>query len=404
MSIFYLLFILLTIYYSIRYDGIEEYDSHKQHRLWLMCGFMICLTGFSYGLGADKFTYMEEFELYPNTFFEAEEYILSGLVMRGQMPLWTIINLLCKNLFDSFYAVQLLESAAINIAVCYIVSKYTHRYFLFILIYFFSLKYFIFNCEVMREGFAIALVLFGIHGYMNGRKWLFFVLLSVALMFHVSAFIAILFPFIRFRLSWKTLYITIILSFVFWLASDFIMGKVLSLAFGGEGAFAQKVMFYSLQASSFFGYLRYLLTYLVFPYIVMYYMILNEPSEEKRKQKEKLTCFMVALAIIAIAIYPLARFYNYVQIFYLIMFADFLFTLFRSYEHLIIRIGTGIGTILLMFWFYFSHYETTNTYYYDFFYPYTCILHEDKSVFFRSIAHDEAVNPQVTDKNTRDIE
>ena len=136
----------------------------------------------------------------------------------------------------------------------------------------------------------------------------------------------------------------------------------------------------------------------------MYYMILNEPSEEMRKRKIKLTSFMLVLAIIAISIYPLARFYNYVQIFYLIMFTDFLFTLFRSYEHLIIRIGTSIGTILIMFWFYFSHYETTDTYYYDFFYPYTCILHEDKSVFFRSIAHEEAVNPQATDKNTRDIE
>lgn len=404
MSIFYVIFILLAAYFSYRYDGIEEYDSHKQHRLWLMCGYMICLTGFSYGLGADKFTYMEEFEYYPKSFAEAREYILSSLLLRGQMPLWTLTNLSCKYFFDSFYAVQLLESATINIAVCYIVSKYTHRYFLFLLFYFFSLKYFIFNCEVMREGFAIAFVMIGMHGYMNGRRWQFFVLLFIGLMFHVSAAIAFLFPFINLKLSWKTLFISIILSFVFWIVSDFMMGKVLSMAFGGEGAFAQKITFYSLQASSFFGYLRYLLTYLIFPYIVMYYMILNEPSEEMRKRKIKLTSFMLVLAIIAISIYPLARFYNYVQIFYLIMFTDFLFTLFRSYEHLIIRIGTSIGTILIMFWFYFSHYETTDTYYYDFFYPYTCILHEDKSVFFRSIAHEEAVNPQATDKNTRDIE
>lgn len=113
---------------------------------------------------------------------------------------------------------------------------------------------------------------------------------------------------------------------------------------------------------------------------------------------------MVVLAIIAIAIFPLARFYNYIQIFYLVMFTEFVYTLLWHYEHLVIRIGTSIGTFLIMFWFYFSHYETTDTYYYDFFYPYTCILDENKSVYFRSIAHDEAVNPQVTDKNTREIE
>ncbi len=404
MSIVYLIFVLLTAYFSYRYDSIEEYDSHKQHRLWLMCGYLICLTGFSYGLGGDKFVYMDEFEFYPSTFSEAFEYIVTGLLTRGQMPLWTLVNIFCKTIFDSFYAVQLLQSAAINIAVCYIVSKYTHRYFLFLLLYFFSLKYFIFNCEVMREGFALAIMMIGMHGYMNGRKWLFYVLLPFALMFHISAIITILFPFINFKLSWKTLYIAIVLSFVFWLASDLVMGKILSLAFGGQGAFAAKVMFYSLQASSIFGYLRYLLTYLIFPFIIMYFMILDETDVEMKRIRIKLTSYMVVLAVIAVSIYPLARFYNYVQIFYLCMFADFLFVLLRKYEHLVIRVGTSICTILLMFWFYFSHYETTNTYYYDFFYPYTCILNENKGVYFRSVAHDEATNPQVTDKNTRDIE
>ena len=55
MSIFYVIFVMLTAYFSFRYDGIEEYDSHKQHRFWLMCFYLICLSGFSYGLGGDKF-------------------------------------------------------------------------------------------------------------------------------------------------------------------------------------------------------------------------------------------------------------------------------------------------------------------------------------------------------------
>lgn len=100
---------------------------------------------------------------------------------------------LCKVTFDSFYAIQLIESAVVNIAVCYIVSKYTHRYFLFLLIYFFSLKYFIFNCEVMREGFAIAFMLWGMHGYLIGKKWLFFLMFLISLMFHVSACAVLLF-------------------------------------------------------------------------------------------------------------------------------------------------------------------------------------------------------------------
>lgn len=404
MSIFYLVFILLAAYLSYRYDKIEEYDSHKQHRLWLMCFYLICLTGFSYGLGADKFTYMEEFEYYPNNFSEAEEYVLMGFITRGQMPLWTLTNLLCKVIFNSFYAVQFLESAAINIAVCFIVSKYTNRYFLFLLIYFFSLQYFIFNCEVMREGFAIAFALIGMHFYMIGNKSLFFLFLLIGILFHISIIIVLLFPFVMFRLSWNTLFLAVVLSFLLWLTSDFIMGKVISVAFGGTGAFAQKAMLYSLQASTIFGYLRSLLTYLVFPFIIMFFCIQSEPSDEMKKRKEKLTSFMVVLALIATALVPLARFYNYVRIFHLIMFADFVYTLLQTRQHFIIRCGAFAGTSLLMFWFYFSYYHTTKTYYYDFFYPYTCILNEDNNVYFRSIAHDEAVNPQVTEKNTRDLE
>ena len=96
MSVFYLIFILLTAYFSYRYDRIEEYDSHKQHRFWLMCGYLVCLTGFSYGLGGDKFVYMEEFETYPETVEEAKDFIWIQFMMRGQMPLWTLVNAFAK--------------------------------------------------------------------------------------------------------------------------------------------------------------------------------------------------------------------------------------------------------------------------------------------------------------------
>lgn len=104
MSIFYLIFIMLTAYFSFRYDGIEEYDSHKQHRFWFMCFYLICLTGFSYGLGGDKFVYMREFEEYPDTFTEVGDYIWLQLMLKGQMPGWTLLNLISRSVFHSFYA------------------------------------------------------------------------------------------------------------------------------------------------------------------------------------------------------------------------------------------------------------------------------------------------------------
>ena len=404
MSIFYLIFIIITLYFSFRYDGIEEYDSHKQHRLWLMCIYLIFLTGFSYGLGGDKFSYMEDFENYPITFNETGDYIWLQFMLKGQMPLWTLANIMAKLVFHSFYALQLMQSAAINTAVCYIVSKYTHRYFLFLLVYFFTLQYFIFNTEVMREGFAVAFALIGMHNWMNGKKWLFFLMFPIALLFHVSAVTMLLFPFVRFRISWMTLTIAFFTAFCIWLFSDLILGKAMVTVLGGMGALVQKVLFYSIQASTIFGFLRSALTYLVFPFVIMYSAMTFEPSDELRKYKEKVISFMVVLGILACSLAGFARLYNYVQIFYLVMLTDFIYTLFRVKKHFIIRMGALAGTLFLLMLRYMTPYQSTNTRFYDFFYPYTCILHEDKSVFIREIAHQEAVESKETDKNVREIE
>ena len=404
MSIFYLIFIGLCLYFCYRYDSIKEYDSHKQHRLWLMCIYMILLTGFSYGLGGDKFVYMREFEEYPDTFTEANDYIFLQFMLKGQMPLWTLLNLFAKSVFHSFYAVQLIQSIAINTAVCYIASKYTHRYFLFLLIYFFSLQYFILNTEVMREGLALAFALIGMHCYLIGRKVLFILLLLTGLLFHISAIIGIVFLFTNLKVSWKPLAIAFFSAFAIWLLSDVLLGKVIVAALGGMGAIVGKILFYSIQASTIFGFLRSAITFIIFPFIIMYIAMHNEPDEQRRKKMERIIVYMLYLGILASSFAGLARFYNYVRIFYLVLFAEFAYTLFCDKKLFIIRLGTLIGTIFLIMLQYMIPYKTTGTHYYDFFYPYTCILDENRSVYFREVAHTEAVEGEISDNNVRNIE
>lgn len=404
MSIFYLIFIIITAYFSFRYDGIEEYDAYKQHRLWLMCIYMILLSGFSYGLGGDKFIYMEEFERYPNTFSEAGNYIWLQFMLSGQMPLWTLINMVAKSVFHSFYALQLIESAAINIAVCYVASKYTHRYFLFLLIYFFSLQYFVFNTEIMREGLALSFALVGMHGYLSGRKWQFFLLVPIGVLFHVSAVIALLLPFAKLRISWTTLGIAFFTSFFIWVLSDVALSKVMMAVLGGMGALVEKIMFYSIQASTLFGFLRSCITYLVFPFIMIYSVLSYETSEEVKQNKTRLASFVIILAVAASSFAGFTRVFNYAQVFYLIFFADFVFISFRQKEHLILRFGTLACTVFFIFSTYRIHYKSTNKYFYEFYYPYTCILDEDKSVFIREITHYESAGIEGSDKNVRNLE
>jgi len=403
MSIFYLIFIGLALYFCFRYDGIEEYDQHKEHRLWLMCGYLICLSGFSYGLGGDKFAYMQYFEEYPESLSETSDFIWIEFMNYGHMPLWTFINIFAKSVFGSFYAVQFIQSTAINIAVCYLVSKYTHRYFLFLLVYFFTLQYFIFNTEVMREGLALSFSLIGMYGWMNSKKWLYFITVPIALLIHPSALTVLIFPFMRFRVSHKTIIYGVAIAFLIWLLSDFLLGRVMLSVAGGLGGMIQKILFYSIKASNIFGFIRSALTYLVFPLIIMYTVVKNEEDSELKKQKEQMMAFALVLGITVCSFAGFIRLYNSVRIFYLIMLTDFIIYLFRYKEHLIMRVGALAGTLFLIGLQYMTPYKTTNTRFYDYFFPYTCILNEDKSVFIREIAHQEAVIEEESDDNVRNI-
>ena len=67
------------------------------------------------------------------------------------------------------------------------------------------------------------------------------------------------------------------------------------------------------------------------------------------------------------------------------------------------RTGTFVGTVFLVVLTYFIHYQTTNKYFYEFYYPYTCILDESSSVYVREITHMESVSVEESDKNVRDI-
>lgn len=404
MSIFYLIFIVLAVYYSFRYDRIEEYDRKKQHRLWMLCCYMICLTGFSYGLGGDKFAYMHYFEDCPTSFSEGADYIWLQFMVYGHMPLWGFLNLFAKVVFGSFYVVQLVEAAAINIAVCFIVSKYTYRYFLFLLVYFFSLQYFVFNTEVMREGMALSFALVGMHGWLSGRKWLFFLALLLLALFHPSPLVILLFPFMRMRMSWKSLGYGLLIAFLIWLLSDLILGRIMLSVAGGLGTIVHKVLFYSIKASNIFGFTRSALTYIVLPFMVMYVVVQKEQDADMRRKKEQMMAFALVLGVLVTSFTGFVRIYNATRIFYLVMLTDYIYILFRYREHFLIRLGVLACTVFFIVLLYMIPYKTTHTRYYDFFFPYTCILDEDKSVFIREVAHSEALIEEEAEDNVRKIE
>lgn len=403
MSLIYIIFLLLAAYYSLRWDGVTEDNAFKSHRFWLLCIMLICISGFSYGLGGDKFTYMAQFDSIPDD-VSIVEYMSLAILIQGNMPLWTLLTIIAKRCFDSFYALQLIQAIIINGTFCYIASKYTHRKFIFLIAYFLSLTYFLFNAEVMRESVAIAICMVGMEAYMNGKKKWFYICYTLAILFHISAAIVIIFPLLRFRISFKTLGVAALASLLIWVLSDLVFGKIVMSVLGSTGAMATKIIRYSSVASNFNGYIGSLVRYLILPFIVMYYSYCWEEDENTKAKKEKLISLHIVLAVCACSLAGFTRFRNYMEIYYLIMLSDFTYMLFKTKEKLILRAGTLVLSVFFVVWQqYLIYYPKNQVYFYQRYTPYRCILNESKDVLFREEVHQESVEQKVTDEGTRDI-
>jgi len=401
MTIYLVIFSTLVLF-SYLYDGKENDDMHKKLWYWFMCVCLTLVSGFSYGLGGDKFVYMDDFERI-DTSMSYSEYIYFCILFKGHMPLWSMLNMWIKSIGGSFYLVQLIQAAIVNVGLCYIAKKYTKRIFLFLMVY--LLWYFlIFNTEQMREALAVSICMIGMDAYMNKKKALFFVCLFIGCLFHISALIVLLFPFIRFSINWKTFAVAVSFSFLFWAVSDVLLGKLFLMVLGSVGTLADKVMSYSTQASSIFGYFRSLFDYVVFPYIIAYFSVLWEKDEKTKIRKEKVYSFLLILACIAVSLAGFRRFRNYAALFYLIAFADFIYMLFQTREHLLIRCGVLLGTLFLILLDYMVYLPATRTCFYEYYVPYTCILNENpKEVAYRIEMHYETAQPVASDSNKRNI-
>lgn len=403
MTIIYVILLLLATFYAIRWDGVEENNAFKNHRYWMLCILLILITGFSYGLGGDKFVYMRQFEAIPSD-IPALEYASLAIVIQGNMPLWTLMTMFAKECFGSFYAVQVIQATITNITFCYIASKYTHRRFCFILVYFLTFAYFTFNTEVMREGIAIAISLLGMEAYMEGNKKTFGICYIFAMLFHISAAVVILFPLFKFKISFKTLFISVIAAFFIWLLSDLVLSKVLLSMLSSTGALATKIVQYSAVASNFNGLVGSVIQYLILPFIVMYFSYIWEEDEELKRKKERIISFHIILALCASSLAGFVRFRNYIEIYYLIMLGEFVYMLFRTKEKLILRAGTLVLTAVFLVWLkHLVFFPQNKVYYYQLFTPYTCIFNENKSVYFREEVHKEAVEQEISDEATRTI-
>ena len=120
-------------------------------------------------------------------------------------PGWKIINKLAITLNTGYESVVFMASVLALSPVFATFWKYSKRPFVSVIFYFLLFFYFQ-SFNVTRQMIAIAFIFSGYNDYLHGKKRSFYIQLCIAVLFHYSALLALIFPvifrYVKIKVSW----------------------------------------------------------------------------------------------------------------------------------------------------------------------------------------------------------
>lgn len=348
--------------------------------------------------------YLEDFEywyvgLLPDLMDACEHQFIHV----GYMPLWTILNVVVRHFTDSFYVIQLIEAALLNGAIFYTVRRHCDCKWWFLFFYLLTGTFFLFNTEVLREGFAVAFSLIAIDRYASGKPVRFWFWTLMALGFHLSAIVIVALPFLRMPLNRRTYLICYAIAFSIWAFSSIVLTILSTLeAVGILGGLASKIAEHTGAGFNFFGFLRFSLMYLGLPLLMIYFNQQRTYSESERFYREKMTSLVMGVSLIIASMGGFNRFNSFIVIFVLINMAELTGHLLEKGRHMLIRLCAIVMlSTLYLLNAYFIYMPESQFYQYQFYLPYTTILEEKSSQNIFDIRYDahreSALNEAKTD-------
>lgn len=189
--IYFLLFVYL-FYLVVKYDILDRKRNKRIH-FYVIIILLILISGFRYRLGTDTYSYINEFERYPDLFHLTIEDFSN---FRYQ-PFWILLNSIGKTL-GSFIFVQFVVSL-IHIGLLGKFLRQICPSLIFSSLFLYYLfDYMVFNMEVMRESVSISFFLMALLALNRGEKKRTYIYVGLAFMFHAySLVVFILFELFR---------------------------------------------------------------------------------------------------------------------------------------------------------------------------------------------------------------
>lgn len=361
---------------------------NKSKYWWLTCFLLTLIAGLRYGVGGDTFIYMDDFvRWYEDMLLDIRDAMEHQFEFVGYMPLWTGMNILLRYWTSSFYVVQILEAAIVNGAIFYVVYKHCENPWWFLFYYIATGTFFLFCTEVMREGIAVAFSLIAVEQYMKGRKILYGVWVLLAIGFHLSAVVMLIFPFFQIRLTRRNYLYAYAIAFAIWAGSSAVLTILSALEGTGIlGGVAQKISQHTGAGFNFFGFVRFSLMYLGLPLLVIYFNEQRPVSESESLYRQRMTSLTILVSLLLASMGGFNRFNSYLIVFLLMVVAELTGHLLEDARHLLIRLSV-VGMFLLLYILnaYFIYWPGNDFYQYQFYLPYTTIWDKEYNDDIHSI-------------------
>ena len=363
----YLIILIYIIYLNIPSCN----DNNRKSAYWFLYLLFVFIAGFRYNLGNDTYAYTQEFKNFPTLFELDIKYIRES----NYQLLWIIFESLVRTITNSFYLLQITLAAFVNFSVFRFIKSNSKKPFFSILLYY-LLFYLNLNMEILRESVCISLLLLAFP--LIGRKqyFKFYVIASIAFLFHNSGIILFIIPlFIGLKLN-KRKYIIIIVSLL-------VLSGFISVFFSNIiqnittlYTFSQFGYFDSLGSvgTTFNTQILLFIKYVALPTIILFFFYHYIDDIER-----KLIFLYIASSILYLQIFIFYRVRDYFLIFLIISFTNGLITRFSNQIHH--QVIKGFALVIFLYITLFRVYYSSTNYdgmqLYLHYYPYNSILNED---------------------------
>ena len=372
----YLFLFLFSGVAAVFFDNGRFNEKSSNAIYWLLCLVFIIVSGIKYRVGGDPLTYADEYSSYP----AFKDFGSEDIFHMKYSPLFYVIVALCKLVSNDFVFFQIIQSLVINIAVFWIINRYSRLRFTAIFLYY--LLFYVYFWEIMRESFCIALFLFAVPSLFQKRYLRYYLLVLLAVFIHVSASFLLVLPLLYKFVKKGWLFVLvgtlgIAVLFMLILQYPFVFSEVLPkrimqkiLGYGTLDIYGPAVVLNYIHASA------------------LAILVLLSKKFYGMDDLQPMLKIYIMIFLLTASVQGIYRLANYVCVFEIIVMSQLLVPVFRTFRAKPFPALVLMGAFSVILWLkafdltISTDYYSSGTHFYNRYYPYETVF-APKSHYWR---------------------